>query len=317
MDVSVVIVNWNTEELLGNCLESIYRNTKIPGFEVIVVDNNSSDNSVKMVRERFPQTIVIENEKNEGYAAANNIGINRARGRYVLVLNSDTIFTDDSLSRICSFADKHEDAAVFGCKIVNKDMTLQQNTYLFPSLLNLALAVSYLYKIFPRSRFFARERMGWWDWTDAREVEVIVGCYMLVRMEAIREVGLMDNDYFMYFEETDWCYRFKKAGWKNLYAPVSEVIHLGGGSTKKNRDKMFLQVNSSRVLYFKKHQGVFSYVIACFLLFLFFALRVPYWLVHALLSRETAGPDLNTAYLYFTGMVKTLRGWRGLSIRTK
>jgi len=314
MDVSVIIVNWNTAQLLKDCLESLYCQTQMADFEVIVVDNASDDDSVKIVKELFPQTIVIENKNNMGYAAANNIGISKARGRYALILNSDTIFIDDSISKVYSYADNHKDAAIISCKMLNKDMTLQSNTYLFPSLLNLFLAATYLYKLFPKSRFFARERMGWWDWNDTMEVDVIVGCFMLVRMEAIREVGVMDDDYFMYYEETDWCYRFKKAGWKNLYAPVSEVIHLGGESTKKLRDKMLLQYNSSMLLYFKKHHSRLSYTIACMLLFIFFSFRIPYWFFHSLYSRKTCKQDLNNASLYLKGMMQTLRGWRGLSI---
>ncbi|OGU55544.1 MAG: hypothetical protein A2V66_07060 [Ignavibacteria bacterium RBG_13_36_8] len=315
MDVSVVIVNWNTKQLLMNCLQTIYDNTELIEFEIIVVDNASSDNSVEMVKQHFPQTIVLENSENLGYAAANNQGITIARGRYVLILNSDMIFIDDSISKVCSFADSHPNAAVVGCKMLNRDRTLQQNTYLFPSLLNLFLAATYLYKMFPKSKFFARERMGWWDWNDIKDVDVIVGCFILVRMDAIHEVGPMDDQFFMYYEETDWCYRFKKAGWDIIFAPVSKVIHLGGESTKKNPGKMLLQMKSSLLLYFKKHMGYISYTAACLLMFIFFSLRIPYWLVHSLVSKKTMKSDLNTAKLYMIGLRKTFHGWRGLSIK--
>jgi GT2 family glycosyltransferase len=315
MDVSVVIVNWNTEQLLNDCLQTIYDNTKLVEFEVIVVDNASSDGSVRMVKDRFPRAILIENSENLGYATANNKGIAVARGRYILVLNSDMIFVEDAISQACFFADEHPDAAVVGVRMLNRDRSLQRNTFMFPSLLNLFLAASYLQQLFPGSRFFGRERMTWWDWGGVREVDVITGCFMLARREAVDNVGLMDTDFFMYFEETDWCYRFKKAGWKNIFTPAAAVIHLGGESTKKNAGPMLLQHYSSMLLYFLKHRGRVSYTLACALLILFFLVRIPYWLLHAVVSRKTRLSDIGTARIFASGVLKTVQGWRGLRIK--
>ncbi len=317
MDVSIVIVNWNTKELLAECLRSIYEHTKKLKFEIIVVDNASSDGSADLVKKLFPKVIVIQNDKNVGYATGNNQGLAVAKGKYALVLNSDTYFFDNTIAKVYEFAEKNNDAAVVGCKISNKDMTLQGSAFMFPSLNNLFLWVSYLSKIFPTHRFFGRERMGWWDWDSVHEAEVIVGCFMMVRMSAIKEVGPMDTAYFMYCEETDWCYRFKKAGWKILYAPISGLVHLGGESTKKKKGEMFLQMNSSILLYFHKHKGKVSYVFACILVMLYFFIRIPYWLGHALVSRSTRKTDYDTARVYIKGFLCSFWGWRGLLIQKK
>jgi GT2 family glycosyltransferase len=314
MDVSVVIVNWNTEDLLFNCLKSIYEHTRDVQFEVIVVDNASTDGSVIMIKKHFPQTILFANKANYGFATANNQGIAVSNGRYILLLNSDTVLIENTIFNVYKFANNQTDAAVVGCKILNGDRSLQGSAFLFPSLLNFFLLVVYLAKIFPSNRFFGRERMGWWGWNDVREVDVLVGCFMFVRMKAIEEVGPMDSQFFMYYEETDWCYRFKQAGWKILYAPISNVIHFGGGSSKKNPNKMLLQKYSSMLLYYKKHKGALVYAVACALLMLNFSLRIPYWLIHSLTFKNTMKSDLNTVKLYASGIMKTLHGWRGLHI---
>ena len=233
IDVSVIIVNWNTIDLLRACIASVFNATRSINFEVIVIDNASADGSVEMVRQEFGKAIVIANAKNVGFAAANNQGMAIATGRYVLLLNSDTIVLDGAIEKTIAYADRWPDTAALGCRILNPDRSLQNSCFMFPSLLNLLLFSTYLYRLFPRSRFFGREQMTWWDRDDAREVDVVTGCYMLVRKQAIDEVGMMDSGFFMYAEETDWCYRFKSKGWKNRFTPDAEIVHLGGASAAK------------------------------------------------------------------------------------
>jgi len=279
IDVSVVIVNWNTRDVLRDCLSSVFEQTQGIEFEVIVVDNGSSDRSVQMVEAKFPQVIVIANGENRGFAAANNQAIAVARGKYVLLLNSDTIVLDNAIAKMVSFADKNPDVAVVGCRVLNPDKTLQPTCFMFPSVLNMLLSASYLYKIFPRSKFFGRERMSWWDRNDVREVDVVTGCFMLVRRKAIERVGLMDEQFFMYAEETDWCYRFKETGWKVMFTPTAEIIHIGGQSTKQVRAKTLVQLRLSILHFINKHYGWLSHKIASFLVVLFFGVRVPVWLM--------------------------------------
>lgn len=315
MDVSVIIVNWNTESYLRDCLRSVFETTTGIAFEVIVVDNASSDGSVAMVKTEFPQVTLVQNSDNRGFAAANNQGMALAKGRYVLLLNSDTVVLGEVIGASVRFADLHADAAVVGCRVLNGDRSLQRTCFMYPSLLNMLLSSSYLYKVFPRSRFFGRERMTWWGRTDKRDVDVVTGCYMLVRRGAIDQVGRMDESFHMYGEETDWCYRFKQAGWKVLFAPVGEIVHFGGASSGQVREKMALQLKGSILLFLKKHRGWGIYAAACLLTSLFFLLRAPYWLIRALVSKSTRRVSLDKARLCVKGVARSLAGWRALSVK--
>ena len=159
MDVSIVIVNWNTKDLLRDCLKSIGENTREVDYEIVVVDNNSTDGSAQMVKDEFEHVLLISNSENRGFAAANNQAVKIAKGRYILLLNSDTIVLDQAIEKTVVFADKHPDTAVTGCRVLNPDGTLQKTCFMFPSILNMFLAGIYLYKLFPKSTFFGRERM--------------------------------------------------------------------------------------------------------------------------------------------------------------
>jgi GT2 family glycosyltransferase len=313
MDTSVIIVNWNTREILRNCLASIYAQTKGISFEVIVIDNASTDGSAEMVRAEFSEIILLQNDKNRGFAAANNQGVAIAQGRYVLLLNSDTIILDDAISRSIRFADLQPRAAVVGCRVLNSDETLQPTCFMFPSLLNMLLSSTYLYKLFPRSRFFGRERMTWWDRNDVREVDVVTGCFMLVRQEAIEHVGMMDERFFMYGEETDWCYRFKQAGWKVMFTPAGQIMHLGGQSSKKIKPEMAMQLRASILLFFKKHSSRISYRFACLLAAVFFLIRLPWWSLKAMAVPRTWRASLAYVSTYFKAFWRALLGWEYLA----
>jgi len=305
MDISVIIVSWNTQAILRDCLRSVYEQTKDIDFEVIVVDNASGDGSVGMIRTEFPQVVLIANEDNRGFAAANNQGMAIAQGCYVLLLNSDTLVLEGAIQKTMAFADAHAEAAVIGCRVLNVDRSLQASCFMFPSALNMVLSATYLYKLFPRSRFFGRERMTWWDRRNAREVDVISGCFMLVRREAIDQVGPMDDGFFMYAEETDWCHRFKAAGWKNLYAPNGQIIHLGGQSTARVSVSMTVQMRLSILRFIRKHRPWPVYTVCCVLISLFFLARVPAWLfmwIFVAKSRSQSRARLQ-AYLLGAGRV--------------
>jgi GT2 family glycosyltransferase len=292
MDVSIIIVSWNTKELLRDCLTSVYERAGDCDYEVIVVDNASTDGSVDMLRSEFTQLILIENSENRGFAAANNQGIAIAKGRYVLLLNSDTVVLDDAIAGTLRFTDDHPRAAVVGCQVLNPDGTVQPTCFMFPSVLNMLLSTTYLYKLFSKNRFFGRENMTWWAASEAREVDYIKGCFMLIRREAIEQVGVMDERFFMYCEEADLCYRFKKNEWKVMFAPVGRIIHFGGQSTVQMRAAMIVQLRLSILRFIRKHRGWLAHLAARFLVALFFAVRLPAWLVVFLwrpaLRREAA-----------------------------
>jgi len=308
MDVSVIIVNWNTEDLLQECLQSVFEAPQTIDLEVIVVDNASSDGSVAMVEKAFPQVKLVQNPDNKGFAAANNQGMALAQGRYILLLNSDTVVLDDAIGATTRFADAHDDVAVTGCRVLNADRSLQPTCFMYPSLLNMLLSSSYLYKLFPKSRFFGRERMTWWDRTDTRDVDVVTGCFMLVRRDAIDQVGCLDESFHMYGEETDWCYRFKEAGWRVVFAPDGEIVHYGGASSRQKPAEMTLQLRGSILLFLKKHRGILSYAVARVLVALYFFLRIPYWLCKGLLSGAQRQSCFSVVRTYLAGGYKSLFG---------
>jgi len=255
LDVSIIIVNWNTRDLLRDCLRSIYEETGGIGFEVIVVDNASSDGSADMVAGEFPQAKLIRNRDNRGFAAANNQGMASAVGRYFLLLNPDTRVLDRAIAKAVDFADSHPEAGLVGCRTLLSDGQVQLNCYMFPSLLNLMLSLSRLPAAFPRSRFFGRSRMTWWDYDTIMVVDVVAGCFMLARREAVQQVGPMAEEYFMYSEDTDWCWRFHRAGWQVLYTPEPTIIHYWKASSSQCALDMHVLQRRSVLMFLEKKSG--------------------------------------------------------------
>jgi GT2 family glycosyltransferase len=275
---------------------------------VIVIDNASTDGSAEVVKKDFSQVSLIENSENRGFAAANNQGIAIAKGRYVLLLNPDTIILDNAIEKTLSFADTHPESAVVGCRALNPDRTLQPTCFMFPSILNMLLSSTYLYKLFPKSRFFGRERMTWWNRNDIREVDVVTGCFMFVRRKAIEQIGLLDERFFIYGEETDWCCRFKQAGWKVMFTPCANIIHLGGQSTQKKATAMVVQLRKSILQYMKKHHSLFIYRIACLLTVIFLAVRLPIWSVIAFFQRSESSEAIIKKRAYYACIMNILFG---------
>jgi hypothetical protein len=312
IDVSIIIVAWNVRKLLYDCLKSVYDQTEGIDFEVIYVDNASEDGSVDMVKREFPEVRIIENERNEGFIKANNQAIGIAEGRYVLLLNSDTVVLDNAITKTVKFADEHPQAAVVGCRVLNPDHTLQRTCFMYPSILNLFLAATYLDRVFPKSKFFGREYMTWWDFNDIREVQTVAGCYSLIRMEAIRQVGLMDELYFVYGDDPDWCYRFRKSGWKIMFTPDAQIIHYGGQNTKRVARVFRWQLEGSKLIFMKLHRNRSEFPFARLLSASFFLLRAPYWLTRAVFRKDERQKSLETAMTYLIGCFYCLADWKKL-----
>lgn len=254
-DVSIVIVNWNTRDLLRDCLQSLRQQAGPVACEVIVVDNHSADDSVEMVRQDFPEVRLIANTANRGFAAANNQGIAIARGRYILLLNSDTRVVDGTIARTVAFADAHPDAGLVGCRTTFPDGRLQVNCFQLPNLLNIWLSLTKLEDLFARNRFFGQRRLTWWNYDTVREVEGIAGCFMLARRDALWQVGPMAEDYFMYSEDTDWCWRFRRAGWKVLYTPEPLLIHIRAASSNQCATDMHLLQRRALLMFVHRRSG--------------------------------------------------------------
>lgn len=275
IDVSVITVTFNSIRVSRECLRRLHDVTKGVRFEVFVVDNASSDGGSEQIRREFPSVEIIQNSDNEGFAKANNQAIARARGRYILLLNPDVFLLEDSISRVFAFAEEHPRAAVVGCRTTGPDGRLHTTGFQPPGITNLCISLFGLQRIFPRNRFFGRERITWWDQRDARQVPVIGGWFMFVRKAAVDEVGPLDERFFMYAEEVDWCVRFRQAGWHVWFTPNTTVQHLGGGSTVASAFEQRRAVARSVVLFMKKHHSrpyVWCYRV---LLALYFALRFP------------------------------------------
>lgn len=308
LDLTIIIVAWNVRHYVEQCLDSVFKGTNGITFEVIYVDNGSTDGTVEWVKNKYPEVIIIQNSQNLGFIKSNNQAIRIARGRYVLLLNSDTIVLDNAVAKAVKFADSNPSAAVIGCKVLNPDKSLQRSCFMHVSLLNLFLAATYLYKLFPKSRFFGRERMTWWNFEKSRQVDVVVGCFSLVRKTAIEQVGLMDEYFFVYGDDIDWCYRFKQSGWHVMYTPDPQIIHYGGQTTKVLSNPFTLQLYGAQLQYFSKWHPKQLFV-ARILTFLYFSFRVPVMISLALFSRSNRRIFLLRASTYLKGAFYSLVDW--------
>lgn len=230
--VSVVVVNWNTREMLKNCLQSVISETQLVSKEVIVIDNGSTDGSRELCRDQFPKVMLIENSTNIGFARAVNQGFERAKGEYILMLNSDTIILNKAIEKSIAFADSRPDVGLIGCRLLNPNRTFQDSCFRFPNLLGLFLSGIYMSQLFKNSYLLNWDRYGYRCWTTVQEVDCVMGSYMLIRVSVLKDIGLLDTDYFMYGEETDYCFRVKKAGWKVMYYPGAEIVHVRGGTSR-------------------------------------------------------------------------------------
>ncbi len=277
VEVSVIIVSWNTKEILRECLESVYRETNDIELEVILIDNASTDGSAEMVQQEFPQVVLICNSKNRGFAAANNQGIEVAKGRFVLLLNPDTVVLDRAIQKTIAFADEHPRAGAVGIRNTHANGDLQKNCFRYASVLNLLISTFGLHRLFSRSKFFGRERMLWWDYADSRKVDVVAGCYMLVRKEVIDQIGGLDETYFMYGEEMDWCWRMQNAGWEVWFYCGATIIHYGGMSSAQNPAEMQCEAQRSLLYFIQKRQGKLGRAVCRGLLMLSGAFRLVYW----------------------------------------
>jgi hypothetical protein len=251
-DLSIIIVSFNTKELLKNCIKSIYQTVRNRSYEIIVVDNASSDGSPDLIEKEFEGITVIKNKENLGFARANNQAIKLAKGGCILLLNSDTILREGAVGTLLDFIAKNPDAAAIGPKVLSSDESLQNKGFLFPSIMFSMLVLSGINKFLDeklKCRIFPK---FYWDENDVREVDYLEGSCFLMKREAVNIVGLLPEVYFMYFEEAEWCYRAKKHGYKIWYVPTARVIHLHSSSSLDGNGKIF---ENSLLLFYKRNIG--------------------------------------------------------------
>ncbi len=253
--LSIIIVSFNTKDLLRDCINSIYSNTKRLSSEVIVVDNNSKDGSIEMLQNEFKEITLIKNNENLGFAKANNQAINIAKGTNLLLLNSDTILKENTTEKLAAFMAEHPKAAAVGPKVLNSDFTLQSKGFLFPSITHELIGLLRIPKFFNKSLLYHYFPNHFWDEDCDRPVDWISGCCMLLSKEVVNKIGTLCEDFFMYYEDEEWCYRAHRAGYQVWYCPVVSVIHDNNSSPMEDRLSI---VKKNTKTFLKKTIGIWK-----------------------------------------------------------
>ncbi|MDZ7264434.1 MAG: glycosyltransferase [candidate division KSB1 bacterium] len=254
MDITIIIVNYNVKEFLEQAIASIKKSCTGWQYEIFVVDNASTDGSVQAIRQKFPDVQLIVNAENRGFAAANNQALRQASGEYILLINPDTIVQEDTFSVIIDFFQHHADCGMVGCKILNPDGSLQLACRRsFPTPWVAFTKISGLSRLFPRSRLFGSYNLTYRDPNAIDEVEAISGSFMFFRRQVLNDVGFLDEAFFMYGEDLDWCFRVREAGWKIYYVPTTKIIHFKGESSKKSHRDLMIEFYRAMKLFVEKH----------------------------------------------------------------
>ena len=316
--LSIIIVNWNTRELLRHCLQSVFMSTDCADLEVIVVDNGSNDGSVDMVAASFPQVLLVANAVNRGFAAANNIGIARASGKFLLLLNSDTIVRKGTFDACLDHMACSPNVGALGCRVVYPDDSFQSSYFRSTSLLELFLfhcmgfwLVVFLVRKFLLSTFNYPSRYWGAQFNAPTKVDGVAGCFLLVRRDAISQAGVLDEDFFFYGEEEEWCSRIRSAGWSVVYFPGAEIIHLHGASSKLSTFSTSLAARRARLMLLKKTQGAAVAWLANLIMTFGVIMRIPFWCFSAVFrwarsrgSDDRLAPRLELMRFHFAALVR-------------
>lgn len=273
-EVSIIILNYNTKETTANCVKSLISHTKSVRFEIILIDNASVDGSFEYLSKQFAQNSKIElvkSRENKGFSNGNNLGVGMAKGKYVLFLNSDTLIKDNVIGEFTLWMKKHKDVGIATCMLRNKDGSIQGTGGYFPTLMRVFswMTIEDIPLVDRLIKPFHPHRPKWFlkndfFYTQKAEVDWVTGAFMFVRKKVIDEIGGLDEDYFMYTEDTDFCYRAKKAGWKVVYNPKWSIVHLGG--TSSNAEYPIISEYKSLKLFYKKHFPSWQYPLLRFFL---------------------------------------------------
>ncbi|MCB9832345.1 MAG: glycosyltransferase family 2 protein [Planctomycetes bacterium] len=254
IDLSVVITSYDTREYLRDCLRSIADSAGIESYEVWVVDNDSRDGSPEMVRDEFPWVHLLVNSENLGFARANNLALSRTRGRYVLLLNPDTRLRSGTLAEMIELMESRPEVGLAGIKLLREDGAMDRACRRgFPTPWNSLGRFLHLDRLFPRSRLFGGYNLTFADPDGEYEVDAIVGAFMFFRREVLEEVGLLDESFFMFGEDLDWCYRVRARDWKVLYVGSKDILHVKGASVRKNQAQMNSHFHRAMLIFHRKH----------------------------------------------------------------
>jgi GT2 family glycosyltransferase len=255
MDVSISVVSYNTRDLLADCLRSISAATSDLTYEVIVVDNSSADGSADMVAAEFPDVRLVRNSDNRGFAAANNQALRRARGRYVLLLNSDARIRPGAVTEMVAFLDTHPTVGVVGGQLFNANGTFQSSYFDFPGWISELLLLTGISRWLKEPTYPSHTEI---ESREERRVDWVSGALFMVRQQAVAEVGLLDEDYFMYSEEVDWCFRMHRRGWGVAYLPHAQALHIAAASAHRQPERRRAQVYRSKCIFVRKHWGTWQ-----------------------------------------------------------
>ena len=254
MDLSIIIVNYKAKEFIEKCINSIHENAKLDDYEIIVVDNNSEDGCIKMLSEKFPEVKTYASDENVGFSKGNNIGIRMSKGRYILLLNPDTIVYASSLENMIEYLDKHSETGIAGCRVENSDGSLQRACRRsIPTPMAAFLRLSGLGKLFPKSKLVNKYNLSYIDENQEIEVDAVSGAFLMFRREVLEYIGGLDEDYFMYAEDIDFCYRAKQRNWKVMYYPGARITHFKGQSSKHMSLRATKAYYDSMAIFFKKN----------------------------------------------------------------
>jgi GT2 family glycosyltransferase len=275
MKLSTIIVNWNVKELLNRCLNSVFSGFECREFEVIVVDNASQDESVEMIRRKFPQVKLIINNENSGFAKACNQGTKIAQGKYLFFLNPDSEVANNTFDRIINFMESHPEVGVGGCYLYYPDQRIQTSFYRFTSLTTLLGRALLLYSFLPKNSLTAP--LFFEHFRENKPIERVCGGAMVVRREALNEVGLFDESFFLYYEDEDLCYRMKQKGWKIASIPNTKIIHYHNQSGKKNIRRAIFSSYQSQLHFYRKFHPLYKVIIFRIIQLVGASIRFCFW----------------------------------------
>lgn len=299
MDISVIIVNYKTPEMTCKAIDSVFTHKNSLNVEIIVVDNNSGDGSVDILEKKCSEKItLIQNDKNVGFAKANNIAMKKAAGTYYLLLNSDAEFIDDTIEVMFNYIETKPEIGILGCAIISPDGSKQASCWKPPTLPHLLLRALFLYKIVPDGWFGSYNANKYGNPSETCYVDCVSGCVMMIPQRIANKVGLFDERFFMYSEDTEWCIRMKKFGYKIGFLSKAKVMHYGGGTSAKMLDKMTVERMRSILQLIFIESGMIKTYMANYLLMMFFIIRLPVWLMLIpFRSRKEEAKSMFEAYL--------------------
>ena len=286
-DLSIVIVSWNTKKYLEECLTSLRTIDGNLSVETIVVDNASSDGTPEMIRAQFPEVTLLETGANLGFAGGNNVGIQKASGNYVCLINSDVNVPPDCLPKMHSYMEQNSTIGLLGPGMLYTDGRVHRSGMRFPTLWNLFLRALFLDSLFKRSRFFGGYLMKDFQFDRTTDIDVLNGWFWMARREALNQAGLLDRRFFMYAEDVDWCKQFHLAGWRVVFYPEARALHYGGASAANAPSRFNVEMQRANLQYWKKYHGRVSLFFYLLIGFLSYSIRAAGWGIVYLTQRSS------------------------------